>query len=108
MKKGLVAGEVDINGKVGGFGCRLEAPASNCLLCCGAQQSVTGLDLRIRDGAVRLNGEMDHNCAADVHATSQLRVHGWDFGDDGAAGIARGVGQPSSQSQGAEKKKVCG
>jgi hypothetical protein len=57
-----------------------------------------------RDLAVSLNGDEQHDLAADVHAASQLRVGGGDAGDDGSLGGCGQDGACGENKAGKEKR----
>src|SRR5712671_5154532 len=74
----VLAGKVDVDLRLGGFGSWSETPAADCVLRGRGEQSMTGLYFGGRDLAVGLDGDQQHDLAADVHAASEFRIGGGD------------------------------
>jgi hypothetical protein len=94
----LLAVEVDVDLRLRGVGAGGEAPAADRVLCGGGEKGVTGLNLGGGDLSVWLNGDQKYNFAADVHASGEFRVGGWDARNDGAWGGCDGGGAESEAS----------
>jgi len=80
---------------------RLEVPAADGILSCGGEQRMTGLDLCLGDGTVRLNGDEQNHCAADMHAAGEFRVSGGDSANYGSMNVA------GKRRSGAEEETSC-
>jgi hypothetical protein len=73
--------EVDFYFRLRGFRIGGETPAPNGVLGGVAEKGVSGLDLGVRDAAVGLDDDEEHDLAADVHAVGEFGIDRGNAGD---------------------------
>lgn len=99
-----VAFEIDFDLGFRGIGAGFEAPAFDRVFRRGGEQRVAGLDLRLGDGAVGLDGDHEDNGSAYVHAAGEFGIAGSDPRDYGATNIAGNGGSGAEEETSYDEK----
>ena len=101
-----VALEIDFNLGLRSVRTGGEAPALDCLLCCGAKERMAGFDLGFGDSSVGLNGDEENDGSTNVHPAGKFGIAGRDAADYFPVNAAGKGGSGAEEEASYEEKRA--